>query len=170
MKNVKIAAMAICVSLVVVGAQGCALLYPHWGQSALPSDSANPSETSSASASPTETQSETPTASATPTEPAKNKAKVVITDFYVDEAAGVLDVIAEVTNVYEEGGTCALSVTSGTSSALVTAKAGQNVTDTQCGLLEVNLSDLNSGTASFRVSYTSPVSAGKSALTEVTIP
>lgn len=161
MKTLKTVALAAVVSLSL---QGCAILYPHWGETALPSDSPSTSQTPTQSAEPTQT----PTAE--PTEPAKNKVTVEISDFYVDEGAGVFDVIASVTDVFEEGGTCALTVTVGGSTATATAKAGQNVTDTQCGLLEVKLSDLESGTASFRVSYTSPTSQGRSALGEIEIP
>lgn len=159
MKSLKIASVFIVASLSL---QGCALLYPHWGSTALPSDTASATESASQSATPTETP--------TPTEAAKNKVTVEITDFYTDNSAGVLDVIAEVTDVFEEGGTCALTVTSGSTTATATAKAGQNVTDTQCGLLEVQLKDLASGTAKFQVSYTSPTSQGRSQSTEVTIP
>jgi len=163
MKNVKFAAAMIAAALSL---QGCSLLYPNWGATSFPTESSSASQ----SPSPTETKSETPTETAKPSEPAKIKVTVEINDFYVDEGLGVFDVIAEVTDVFEEGGTCALTVTSGSTTATATAKAGQNVTSTQCGLLEVNLSDLASGTAQFRVSYTSPTSAGKSALGEVTIP
>lgn len=163
MKTVKIAAALVVAALCL---QGCALLYPNWGATSLPSESPTASE----SASPSETPSQTPTETAKPSEPAKTKVTVEINDFYVDEGLGVFDVIAEITDVFEEGGTCALTVTSGSSTATATAKAGQNVTSTQCGLLEVNLSDLESGTAQFRVSYSSPTSAGKSAIGEVTIP
>lgn len=163
MKTVKIAAALFAAGLSL---QGCALLYPNWGETGLPTESPTATE----SATPTATPSETPSETAKPTEPAKNKVSVAVNDFYVDSAAGVFDVIAEITDVFEEGGTCALTVTSGSSTATATAKAGQNVTSTQCGLLEVNLSDLESGTAQFRVSYTSPTSAGKSSIFEVTIP
>ncbi|MFM6980332.1 MAG: hypothetical protein ACKOWE_02885 [Micrococcales bacterium] len=159
MKSLKIAAVAIVAALTL---QGCALLYPHWGETGLPTESASASDTPSESATPSETPS--------PTEPALNKVTVEVTDFYIDAQAGVFDVIAEVTDVFEEGGTCALTVSSGASSANATAKAGQNVTDTQCGLLEVPLSGLESGDASFRVSYISPTSKGRSELLTVTIP
>lgn len=158
----------IAVATVTTLLSGCSLLYPNWGATSFPSHSASASQTPSETPSETPTPTETP--KPTPTVTPKNKAKIQLNDVQVDTDNGVIDVIAEVTNVFEEGGTCKLTVTSGETSATAKARAEQNVTDTQCGLLEVNLSELAKGKGKLVVTYSSDKSEGTSETQVVTIP
>lgn len=155
----KIAAI-LAFSALTLSLSGCALLYPNWGTTQNPgtSESAQPSTSSSTSA------SETPTA------PAKGKATVVIDQANVDATAGVVDVVAEITNFNEDGGLCTLTIQAGNQSKKVSVKAEANVTTTQCYPMEISLSGLPKGTALVTVSYDSAAHAGVSAGQSVVIP
>lgn len=156
-------------AVLVIGATfgavtACSWLYPHWGETALPTptESVKPSESQQPS------QSATPSQSASPSK--KQVAEVAIDDLQVVTADGVVAVIARASNVFEQGGTCTLTVTVGSSSQSVSAEAEQNVTDTQCGLLEVKFKGLESGKGKAVVTYSSDKFEGSSDPQDVTIP
>ena len=153
-------AIILAFSVMAVSLSGCALLYPNWGTTDNPgtSQSAEPSSSTSAS----ESQS--------PSAPTKGSANVSIDDVSVDATAGVIDVVAQVTNFNEDGGTCTLIVQAGTQTKKVTVKAEANVTTTQCYPMELSLSGLPKGTALVSVSYDSAARAGVSAAQSVVIP
>ncbi|MEN9749826.1 MAG: hypothetical protein RL149_904 [Actinomycetota bacterium] len=153
-------ATILAFSALTLSLSGCALLYPNWGTTDNPgtSQSAEPSASASAS----ESQS--------PTTPAKGSAIVVIDQANVDATAGVISVVAEVTNFNEDGGLCTLIVQAGTQTKKISVKAESNVTTTQCYPMELSLSGLPKGTALVTVSYDSASHAGVSAGQSVVIP
>lgn len=158
-------AFAVVAAPVVLSLSGCSLLYPHWGATGLPSDTPSSSQSASTEPSATATDSATPTPSATPVQ----LAKMHIIQSNLDATAGVIDVIAEVTNAAEDGGTCTLSITSGAVTKSQTVKAEINVDSTQCFPMEVTLSGLPKGPASFKVTYSSKSFAGTTGPQAVTI-
>jgi hypothetical protein len=155
----KIAAI-LAFSALTLSLSGCALLYPNWGTTQSPgtSESADPSASASASASASESA------------PTKGIAKVQIDQANVDATAGVIDVVAQVTNFNEDGGQCTLTIQAGTQTKKVSVKAESNVTSTQCYPMELSLSGLPKGTALVTVSYDSAAHAGTSADQSVVIP
>lgn len=152
MKFLKLAAVAVA----GLSLAGCSLLYPHWGATTFPSD--GPTSSSSASAIPTQSSSATPTPSSKPVQ----AAKVVILQNNVDATAGVIDVVAQVSNVAEDGGQCTLTVVSGNTTKSQTVRAESNVDSTQCYPMEVSLAGLAKGSASMTVTYKSAGYVGTS--------
>lgn len=155
----KIAAI-IAFSALALSLSGCALLYPNWGTDQNPSTSQSVTPSDSASAS----------ASASASTPAKGAANVQIDQATVDATAGVIDVVAQVTNFNEDGGLCTLTVQAGTQTKKISVKAESNVTTTQCYPMELSLSGLPKGTALVTVSYDSAAHAGVSVGQSVLIP
>jgi hypothetical protein len=88
----------------------------------------------------------------------------------VDATAGVVDVVAQITNVSEDGGSCTLSVVSGSTSKQQTVRAESNVDTTQCFPMEVSLTGLSSGTGTVTVTYKSAGYVGSSLSQAITIP
>jgi len=162
MKTLRFAALAISVAAL----SGCSLLYPHWGATTFPTDTT----TASQSASPTASATDSATPSATPSVTAVKNATVQIMDSNVDATAGVIDVVAQVTNVAEDGGQCVLTVTSGSSTKTETVKAESNVDTTQCFPMEITLTGLASGSGVISVTYRSAGYLGTSPNQSVTIP
>jgi hypothetical protein len=162
--NSKILSVAIGAGLLATALSGCSLLYPHWGATTFPTDS--PSTSASASPTPTATASPTPTA----TLPTIKTASVQIMTATVDATGGVLDVVAQVGNVAEDGGTCQLNVISAGTSKSVLVKAERNVTTTQCFPMEVTLAGLLPGNAIITVTYHSADYQGVSAGQGVVVP
>lgn len=150
-----VAASGLALSL-----SGCSLIYPNWGTDQNPS--------SSQSAEPSESASETPSAS--PSTSTKGEANVSIDQATVDATAGVVSVVAQVTNFNEDGGTCTLTIQAGTQSKTMSVKAESNVTTTQCFPMELSLSGLPKGTALITVTYDSAAHFGTSAGRSVLIP
>lgn len=146
--------------LLSLNLSGCSLLYPNWDTKQSPG--------TSQSASPSESASESP--SETPSTPAKSVAKVQIDDSSSDATAGVIQVIAEVTNVAEDGGTCTLIVQAGTTTKKYSFKAESNINTTQCHPLEAPISGLPKGTALVSVQYDSATYSGISTAVSVVIP
>ena len=143
---------------------GCTLLYPHWGQTDQPTTSASPSDSSSVS--PTDGPSATPSA----TTPVKKKAaSVEIMDSQVDSGALSISVVAHVTNVAEDGGTCTLVYQSGSVTKSVPVKAESNVSDTQCYPMTLSTVGLPKGAGLVSVVYDSAEYHGQSPATAVTI-
>lgn len=139
---------------------GCSLIYPNWGTDQ------NPSTSQSAEPTPSATASE----SASPSASAKTLAAVEIVDSVVDATAGVVSVVAQITNFNEDGGTCTLTILAGTESKTVSVRAESNVTTTQCFPMELSLSGLPKGTALISVTYESQTHFGVSAGRSVLIP
>jgi len=164
MKTAKSALTALASIALAGSLAGCSALYPHWGATDFPTD--GPSSSSSASATPT--QSSTP--SQTPTTVPVQAAKVQLMNVNVDATNGVVDVVAQVTNVAETGGSCTLNVVSGSTSKQQTVRAESNVDTTQCFPMEIPLSGLASGTATVTVTYKSSGYVGSSLSQAITIP
>jgi hypothetical protein len=156
MKPIKFLVLAASAALLTAALSGCSALYPHWGATDFPTD--GPSSTSTPVASPTPTASASPSPSAKPIQ----AAKVQVMQLNVDATNGVVDVVAAVTNVAEDGGQCVLTVTSGASSKSQTVRAESNVDTTQCYPMEVSLAGLAKGTGSVVVTYKSPGFVGSS--------
>jgi len=162
MKTLKLAGLV----LAIASLSGCSLLYPHWGETTFPTDSPS----SSASSTPSPSQSQSASASPSPSATQVKAAQVQIMDSNVDGTAGVIDVVAQVTNVAESGGQCTLTVASGGSTKTQTVKAEANVDTTQCFPMEITLTGLSSGSAAVTVTYRSAGYLGTSAAQTVTIP
>ncbi len=157
MKNLRIAVLALVLAASV---SGCSLLYPNMGK---PTDSPTPTVTDTDTPEPTETPTETP-------EPTKLPATVEIMDAYVDTQAGVLQVVAQITNFSEDGGTCTATFTGGDKSTSVTVTSESNASNTQCKTMEIPLGVLAKGAGVVTVKYDSAVHSGLSSGTSVVIP
>jgi hypothetical protein len=164
MKKAFIAALGLTTALVLTG---CTLFYPNSGS---PEDLIEPSTSSSetpAEESGTEqSASPSPSPSVSPT-----MAVAQLQILYSDTSAGVLNVVAEVTNFAEDGGSCTLSYYKGTTAtAIGTVKAERNVTSTQCFPFNVDFSLVPKGALELTVKYESANHIGESEKFEVTIP
>jgi CCR4-NOT transcriptional regulation complex NOT5 subunit len=162
MNKVRSGLVVAAAVLLSLSLSGCSALYPHWGATDFPTD--GPTNSSSTSASPSTS------ASASPSSVPVQAAKVQLMQVNVDATAGVVDVVAQVTNVSEDGGSCTITVASGTTSKQQTVRAESNVDTTQCFPLEVSLSGLTSGTGTVTVSYKSAGYVGSSLSQAITIP
>lgn len=151
MKNLKIVVLA---TILVASVSGCSLLYPNMGK---PTDSPSPTATDTETPTPTPTETETP-------EPTKDPATVEILDWYVDTQGGVLQVVAQITNFSEDGGTCTATFTSDGKSTSVSVKAESNAANTQCRTMEFPLGNLPSGAGVVSVKYDSTSHAGQTTL------
>jgi hypothetical protein len=170
MRKAFIVALSLATALVLAG---CSLFYPNSGtptdelidpSSSSASDSsaeeANPGDTVSPSNSPSPSPSVSPT-----------MAPAVLNILYSDTSAGVLNVVAEVNNFAEDGGSCTLNYYQGaTATAIATVKAERNVTSTQCFPFDISFSAVPKGSVSLTVSYKSDNHIGESAKFEVNIP
>jgi hypothetical protein len=144
---------------------GCSLFYPNSGSV---EDGFAP--TSDASEAPAESsdpeQSASPSPSVSPT-----MAPAQLGIIYSDASGGVLNVVAEVSNFAEDGGSCTLSYYKGsTATVLETVKAERNVTTTQCFPFNVDLASVPKGALQLTVSYLSENHIGESDKFEVNIP
>lgn len=154
------------IALSTLTLSGCQYFYPNWGATTAPTDEP------SASASPNPSASETvePSPSASASQKPKAQVGLRVLSSSVDTAAGQISVIAEVADISEDGGSCTLKVTSGAVTKTITAKAESNVTDTQCYPLNLPLTGIPSGNASFTVSYESADSIGSTGNNSLVIP
>lgn len=75
-----------------------------------------------------------------------------------------------VQGVVEDGGTCTLTLTSGSSRATGSSRAHADATTTTCGAVTVPGSDLAAGTWNAVLSYSSPKHSGKAAAVTVAVP
>ncbi len=141
---------------------GCSIFYPHWGETASPSDSATPSESA--------TSQPTPSESATPTTKPKQPVSVDVLQSNADSGSALITVIAQATGISEDGGICTLTVVQGATTKSISAKAESNVTDTQCFPLNLSIVGLAPGDASFTVSYSSDAFTGKSMPMTIVVP
>lgn len=162
MKKAFIAALGLATALVLTG---CTLFYPNSGS---PEDLLEPtSEVSEAPAEETNPEaSPSPSPSVSPT-----MAPAILQILYSDASGGVLNVVAEVSNFAEDGGSCTLSYYKGsTATVLGTVKAERNVTSTQCFPFNIDLASLPKGDLELTVSYSSENHIGESEKFEVRIP
>ena len=162
MKKAFIVVLGIATALVLTG---CSLFYPNFGN---PDQGTEPS--SSATATPTESAG--PETSPSPS-PSPTMAPASLQILYTDASGRVLNVVAEVTNFAEDGGSCTLNYYNGTSTiALGTVKAERNVTTTQCFPFNIDLATVAVGALSLEltVSYQSENHIGESDKFEVIIP
>jgi hypothetical protein len=158
MKNLRILVFTVILTSVLTG---CSVLYPNWGK---------PTETPTATNTQTQTPGPTPTVTETETpDPSKGVANVEIMDAYVDDANGVLQVVAQVTNFSEEGGTCTATFEGSGKKASVSVTAESNAANTQCRTMEIALGGLPKGTGQVIVTYDSVAHAGTSSPSSVTI-
>lgn len=161
-KFTKAAAAAAGIAL-ALALSGCSALYPNWGATSLPSESASPSETENPDPSSSSEPSSTPTS-------VHKEAQVDILQADADAAAGTLTVIAQMSSAAEEGGVCKLYVMTDDGMKDVSAKAESNVNTTQCFPLTLPLSALGKGKVTFTVIYLSDVYQGASSPQAITLP
>ncbi|MEN9606983.1 MAG: hypothetical protein RL605_811 [Actinomycetota bacterium] len=148
----------------VAALAGCTLLYPNWGKTAAPSTTTS----ASSSAEPTTADSGNPTPSQSQAAP-KGKATVEVMNADVDSSALAINVVAHVTNVAEDGGTCTLVYQSGATTKQVTVKAESNVNDTQCYPMALSTVGLPKGAGLVSVVYDSAEYHGQSPATAITV-
>lgn len=143
---------------------GCSLLYPNWGQAPSQSSSSEPSQSNSQSSG--ETTAPQPTE--TQAVPKKN-ASVEVMSVDVDSSALAINVVAHVTNIAEDGGSCTLVYQSGATTKNVTVKAESNVNDTQCYPMTLSTVGLPKGAGLVSVTYESNGYKGSSPASAVTV-
>lgn len=88
----------------------------------------------------------------------------------VDADAGELRVVAIVPGIYEDGGSCSVTVTGQVSTILKEETGAADASYTACGEFTFSLTQLGSGTASIMVAYQSVKYSGESETMEVEIP
>jgi len=166
MKKAFVVALGLTTVLVLTG---CTLFYPNSGN---PDDAAEP--TNSSSEAPAESMSpEESTASSPSPSPSVSAtmAPALLEILYTDTSGGFLNVVAEVTNFAEDGGSCTLSYYQGsTATTLGTVKAERNITSTQCFPFNIDLAAVPKGNIELTVRYESENHFGESEKFEVTIP
>jgi hypothetical protein len=161
MKKAFIATLGLASALALTG---CTLFYPNPGRPEDVSPAASSSETPVESISPDESASPSPSASST-------KSPAMFQIQQSDVFGGALNVVAEVTNFAEDGGTCTLSYYQGSvATVLGTVRAERNVTSTQCFAFNIGLASVPKGTIQLTVSYESDSYSGESNKFEVNIP
>jgi predicted small lipoprotein YifL len=144
---------------------GCTLFYPNSGSVEDGFES-----TSEASEAPAESggadQSPSPSPSVSPT-----MAPAQLGILYSDASGGRLNVVAEVSNFAEDGGSCTLNYYKGTTATVLgTVQAERNVTTTQCFPFDIDLASVPKGALQLTVSYLSENHIGESDKFEVNIP
>jgi len=159
MKKLLAAAIVFATAVTLTG---CSIFYPHWGETASPSDSATPSESASVEPTPSET--------ASPTAKPKQPVSVDILQSSADSGTALITVIAQASGISEDGGICTLTVVQGSTTKSISAKAESNVTDTQCFPLNLSIVGLTPGDATFTVSYSSEGYTGKSTPMSIVVP
>jgi hypothetical protein len=164
MKKAFIVALSLATALVLTG---CTLFYPNSGS---PEDLIDP--TVSATDAPAEETASEESASPSPSPSVSpTMAPALLQILYTDTSGGVLNVVAEVTNFAEDGGSCILSYYQGaTATAVGTVMAERNVTSTQCFPFNVDFSKVPKGAIELTVSYSSENHLGESEKFEVIIP
>lgn len=99
--------------------------------------------------------------------PAGGTADVLITygDVYNDK----VEVAAYITNVFEEGGTCKLTLKKGTTERTTTTQGVKNVSTTNCPAMAIATNTLSPGVWTATVTYTSATLSGTSKAKDITI-
>lgn len=88
----------------------------------------------------------------------------------VDNEADTLSVVVYVPGIFEDGGTCTVTVKVGAGNVSRTNTGAADATATACGQFVFNLASLPAGTATVTASYLSAKHEGTSAPTEVVVP
>jgi len=148
------AVLSGCALVSALALGGCSFLTPNWG-------AIHPSPSATPSASETSTPTPTPTAKTQPVQ-------VDVVDSTV--GASGINVVAQASNVSEDGGKCTLTVSQGGARKVVVVGAESNVVDTQCFPLYLPLTGFVSGAATFTVQYQSSTYTGTSAIGQIVIP
>lgn len=99
--------------------------------------------------------------------PSANGADVLIT--YGDVYAGNVEVGAYIANIFEDGGTCKLSLKKGTVEHTATSQGVKNVSTTNCPALSIVTNKLSPGVWAATVTYTSPTISGTSKAKDITV-
>lgn len=94
----------------------------------------------------------------------KPKIGVVITYLSTTEARGYAS------GVFEDGGTCTLTLTKGSSKITGTSTAVADVNKSTCGPISIDQSQLSSGTWTAVLSYSSPSGTGSSESQTLNVP
>jgi len=170
----RVAAHASCVALAASILAAClpedspGTSTPHQSASPLVSPSPSPSSSASADASPSPSESDpsgpiTGAPAGTPVTP-----EIFMTT--IDENEGILRVVVFVPGIYEDGGSCTVTV-HGQSSTILRQQTGvADVSSTACGQFTFSLSQLGSGEATVTAGYESDKYSGDSETETVTIP
>jgi hypothetical protein len=91
-------------------------------------------------------------------------ANVIITSLTTSGVRGY------VSNVFEDGGTCTLTLTKGTDKITATSTGVADVNKTTCAPISIDQSQLKSGDWTAVLSYTSAKASGSSAPQKLTVP
>jgi hypothetical protein len=102
--------------------------------------------------------------------PTGSSVRVVTTFHDWNATTGQVMVGGYVEGVIEDGGTCTLTLTSGSSSATGSTRAHADATTTACGAVTVPGSQLAAGTWNAVLSYRSPEHSGTAAPVTVQVP
>ena len=161
---------------------GCAL-FPSAEEAGLITDE---SETPTSTASPTATASPNASPSASPTleptaDPVESQGAIVsqpqgepvtpeIFLWSIDEEAGTLSTVVMVPGIFENGGTCAVTVTSGSESSTLQRSGEADATATVCGQFVFALSNFSGDSATIVASYESDNYEGSSSPEVVALP
>ena len=134
--------------------------------------SPSPSPSLTATPSPSASPDPSPSGSIGPIESEPNGSPVTPEIFLatVDTDAGVLNVVVLVPGIYEDGGTCTVTVKDQSTTVNKSGLGASDVSSTECGQLTFALAALPSGTATVTASYQSTTHSGTSAPTQVDIP
>ncbi len=165
-------ARASCVALVALVLAACLpedsseTPVPHESDSPLTTPTPSPSASPNPSPSPSGPEPSGPITGA----PAGTPVTPEIFMTTVDEAEGVLRVVVFVPGVYEDGGSCTVTV-HGQSSTILEYQVGvADVSSTACGQFTFSLSQLGSGEATVTAGYESAKYSGDSETETVVIP
>ncbi|MDZ7786326.1 MAG: hypothetical protein U5L95_04370 [Candidatus Saccharibacteria bacterium] len=104
----------------------------------------------------------------TETTPSDNKqVKPQVTSWGQSDAN--FELAARVPGIFEDGGTCELTLKSGSREVKATSTAARNVSDVSCGFIKIPLSKLTPGKWAATVEYSSETASGISDTKEVTV-
>ncbi|MDG2497331.1 MAG: hypothetical protein P8M68_04010 [Aquiluna sp.] len=157
---------------------GCSVFYPNWGATALPEEpaivneeSAEPTPSETADEPTKETESPEPELQET-AEPEVIQQQVAVT-ILIAEAfldTQMLEVVAQIPDLTEAGGTCTLRFIGGSTEESKVVQAQASSDYTQCFPIEIPLTELPSGSGIVTVTYESEFHIGTSAASSVVIP
>lgn len=99
----------------------------------------------------------------------KKQVSPVISSTGQDQQSKDIEVAAFIPGVFEDGGTCTLSLSSGQTTRTATRTAIKNVSDTSCGFMNIPYSQLSPGSWQASVKYDSSSASGTSSSVEVKV-
>lgn len=105
----------------------------------------------------------------TPTTPSANTSASVTITYLTLDSSGV-SAAGFVSNVFEDGGTCALTLVKDGDTATATSNGVSDVSKTVCPSLQIDRSKLSSGTWQATLVYNSSAHIGTSAQKAISIP